>query len=320
MRGAGVRGLSAMPADARDRHHGVAVLRPLLSLPRSVLHAYAQRHGLRWIDDESNDDPRFARNALRHHVLASLDAYFPAYRQGLARSARHAAEAQDLLDELAQVDLETVTVAGTDGGRATLSLSGLRALDARNPRRLVNLLRFWMRERGLHALSNARLDDLLVKLRVASPDRPLHFEHGAHVLRRHRDIVRWEAATAARVASSEYKDAGGIDPVILASLGMLDETDGDGPPSDSLHWSGQPTWPLPDWRGSLAFVPTGAADPLRVSATTLRDAPLVARARQGGERMRLVAGGPSRSLKNLFQQAGVPAWRRDVPLISAAGI
>ncbi|MGA7813650.1 tRNA lysidine(34) synthetase TilS, partial [Caballeronia sp.] len=35
----------------------------------------------------------------------------------------------------------------------------------------------------------------------------------------------------------------------------------------------------------------------------------------GGERLRLSADTPSRSLKNLFQERGVPGWKRDVPLI-----
>ena len=41
---------------------------------------------------------------------------------------------------------------------------------------------------------------------------------------------------------------------------------------------------------------------------------LSARKRIGGERLSLGTGRPSRSLKHLFQEAGVPAWQRDVPL------
>jgi tRNA(Ile)-lysidine synthase len=315
MRGAGVRGLSAMPALARDRHHGLPVLRPLLSLPRTALLAYAKQRELEWIDDESNADPRFARNALRHQVLNALETHFPAYRAGLARSARHAAEAQELLDELAFLDLQAV-VCDESTANDALSLSALRTLDARNPRRVVNLLRFWIRDRGLHALSSARLDDLLIKLRLASHERPLHFEHDGHVLRRHRDIVRWESAIVAHVSLPEYEAAPGEhDPVVLASLGLLDDGDGRAQVSASLQWSGETVWTLPAWHGSLIFAPTGVEDPLRVPADLLRKTLLVARARQGGERLRLVTGGPSRSLKNLFQQASVPSWRRDVPLI-----
>ncbi|KAB0652677.1 tRNA lysidine(34) synthetase TilS, partial [Burkholderia diffusa] len=49
----------------------------------------------------------------------------------------------------------------------------------------------------------------------------------------------------------------------------------------------------------------------------LRSAALTARARAGGERLRTSPGGPGRTLKNLFQERGVPAWQRDVPLLFA---
>jgi tRNA(Ile)-lysidine synthase len=330
LRGAGLRGLSAMPAETRDRHAGLRLLRPLLSLPRRVLLAYAQRHELQWIDDESNDDPRFARNALRHRVLPSLAEYFPAYREGLARSAHHAAEAQGLLDEVAALDLQAVVVRGTDAnadkGQRALSLAALRALDSKSPPRAVNLLRYWMRGEGLHAMSTARLENLLDKLRRLTGERTLNFMHAAHVLRHYRDVLSWEPATRARdealavapmapgpMSTSVPLSVSLWAPRSTWGADMLDDTNRRAPVS--LDWSGEEVWHLPAWRGSLVFVPTQADDPQRVATTLLRSAPLVARAREGGERLRRVAGGSSRSLKNIFQQAGVPAWRRDVPLI-----
>jgi tRNA(Ile)-lysidine synthase len=394
LRGAGLRGLSAMPAETRDRHAGLRLLRPLLSLPRSALLAYAQRHGLQWIDDESNDDPRFARNALRHRVLPSLGEYFPAYREGLARSARHAAQAQGLLDEVAVLDLQAVVVRGADanegesrdagealnegkdpdedrslgvgedpheeGAPRALSLAALRALDSKSPPRAVNLLRYWMRGEGLHAMSTARLENLLDKLRRLAGDRSLNFMHATHVLRHYRGVLSWELAAPAghvvpEVAPAVQISTSPLAPAPTAVLtrtqapapawaldatstpestsstpsiplsvslwgprsawgaDMLDDTTRRAPVS--LDWSGEEVWYLAAWRGSLVFAPTQADDPQRVAATLLRSAPLVARARAGGERLRRVAGGSSRSLKNIFQQAGVPAWRRDVPLI-----
>jgi tRNA(Ile)-lysidine synthase len=44
------------------------------------------------------------------------------------------------------------------------------------------------------------------------------------------------------------------------------------------------------------------------------------RRRAGGERMRLRTGGPSRSLKNLLQEAGVPPWLRgELPMLWVDG-
>ena len=60
LRGAGPRGLSAMPAIRRGTP---ALLRPLLSLPRETLAACATARGLGWVEDESNSDTRHRRKS-----------------------------------------------------------------------------------------------------------------------------------------------------------------------------------------------------------------------------------------------------------------
>ena len=112
LRGAGVRGAAAMPvvrdqaSEISDQASGVGrqekravIVRPLLDIPRAALVAYAKKHRLAWIEDESNAEVAFARNYLRHAVLPVIEQRFPAYRQTLARSAQHFAEADALLDE-----------------------------------------------------------------------------------------------------------------------------------------------------------------------------------------------------------------------------
>jgi tRNA(Ile)-lysidine synthase len=75
LRGAGVRGLAAMPAQ-RPLADGYLV-RPLLDVSRAELEAYAREHQLTWIEDPSNADPRFSRNYLRHHVFPRLTERWP---------------------------------------------------------------------------------------------------------------------------------------------------------------------------------------------------------------------------------------------------
>jgi tRNA(Ile)-lysidine synthase len=70
LRGGGVAALSAMPKVAR--RDGVTWARRGSATPREAIEAYARRHRLRWIDDDSNDDDRFARNRLRRHVWPAL--------------------------------------------------------------------------------------------------------------------------------------------------------------------------------------------------------------------------------------------------------
>jgi tRNA(Ile)-lysidine synthase len=141
LRGAGARGLAAMPA-SRPLGAGQLV-RPLLEVSRAELDAYARANRLDWVEDPSNQDERFSRNFLRRQVLPLLTQRWPQAVASMARSAAHLSEAQALLDELAQVDL-----AGLDApSRFTwltlpsLPLAPLLALSAARQR---NLLRYWL--------------------------------------------------------------------------------------------------------------------------------------------------------------------------------
>lgn len=141
LRGAGVRGLAAMPAE-RPLGQG-RLLRPLLAVPRSELQAYADAMGLRWIDDPSNQCDDHARNYLRRQVLPTLTRRWPQAAASMARTAAHMAEAQALLDELAQTDL---AAARTPSPFAWLQLPslGLAALRTLSPARQRNALRYWL--------------------------------------------------------------------------------------------------------------------------------------------------------------------------------
>ncbi|WP_085697337.1 tRNA lysidine(34) synthetase TilS [Pseudomonas sp. B26(2017)] len=110
LRGAGVRGLSGMPA-TRALGQG-SLVRPLLDVTRSELQAYAQDHGLLWVEDPSNQDRQFSRNYLRHQVIPLLAGRWPQAHASMARSAAHLREAQGLLDELAQIDLAQASMPG----------------------------------------------------------------------------------------------------------------------------------------------------------------------------------------------------------------
>jgi tRNA(Ile)-lysidine synthase len=284
LRGAGLAGLAAM-APERAVAGGVPRVRPLLQLLRAQLEQYASTCGVGWIDDESNADTRYMRNALRHDVMPALSAHFPGFRDTLARTAAHAASAQRLLDDLARIDLERIAT-GVDG--KSLAHERLVALD---DDRALNAMRYWMRLLGLPAASTARLVDALRQLReIAGADHALRVDHAGWQLRCYRGEIVWEKARefqAPRVA----RDAA------------------------ELHWHGEEVWRLPAWRGTFVFARTDASDPDAVPEALLSREPLVARERSGGERVRDAAAGMSRTLKHLFQTQGVPAWERDVPLL-----
>jgi len=141
LRGAGVRGLSAMP---RQRPLGKGhLLRPLLDVSRAELETYAAQHRLSWIEDPSNQDRQFSRNYLRHQVLPALTLRWPQAMATMARSAAHLSEAQALLDELAQIDLHQARTAGEFDwlGLPSLELAPLERLSAARQR---NALSHWL--------------------------------------------------------------------------------------------------------------------------------------------------------------------------------
>ncbi|MED7670471.1 tRNA lysidine(34) synthetase TilS [Pseudomonas moraviensis subsp. stanleyae] len=141
LRGAGVRGLCAMPQQ-RPVGQGTLV-RPLLDVSRAELESYAQAHQLRWIEDPSNQDRQFSRNYLRHQVMPVLTERWPQAQASMARTAAHLREAQGLLDELAQIDLAQAETPHEYAwlGVPSLALAPLAALSEARQR---NALSHWL--------------------------------------------------------------------------------------------------------------------------------------------------------------------------------
>ncbi|HZX26520.1 MAG TPA: tRNA lysidine(34) synthetase TilS [Telluria sp.] len=183
LRGSGPAGMAGM-----ERCHRAAGLlgaadvwlaRPLLDATRAQLEAWATADGLAWVEDESNAETRYTRNALRHGAMPELARVFPGYQQRLARAAAHAQSAQRLLDELADQDLRVGL--GEDGA---LDCAWLRGL---SEDRANNALRRWFHARGLQMPSTAWLAELLAQAVSAREDAQLRVTHPACELRRHRD-------------------------------------------------------------------------------------------------------------------------------------
>lgn len=130
-RGAGLPGLASMAA--QFERHGAMFYRPLLPTPAASLRQWVVARRIPFLDDPSNTDERFTRNRIRARLLPALDQAFPQFRSTFARSARHAAQAQELLLEIAQQDLISVG--------APPAIAALQALS--QPRQ-ANVLRHWL--------------------------------------------------------------------------------------------------------------------------------------------------------------------------------
>jgi tRNA(Ile)-lysidine synthase len=180
LRGAGPKGLAAMAECRRPAGARMAHLRPLLAVPRATLHAAARAAGIAWVEDESNADTAYRRNALRHAVLPALRERFPAAAATLARAAAHQAEAADLLDELARLD----AVGSVAGER--LDCAALAALPRARAR---NLLRHFLAGRGVRMPGVRRLDEALRQVCEARVDARVRIALEGAELRRFRGGV-----------------------------------------------------------------------------------------------------------------------------------
>lgn len=85
LRGAGARGLAALYA--RDD-----IARPLLTVSRAAIAAYAALRGVRFIDDPSNRSRAHLRNRVRLDLLPALEGARPGFGASLLELARRAAD------------------------------------------------------------------------------------------------------------------------------------------------------------------------------------------------------------------------------------
>jgi tRNA(Ile)-lysidine synthase len=184
LRGAGVAGLAGMPREVeRD---GLCWARPWLGQAREAIEAYVRRHRIQHVDDESNDDARYARNRLRLQVWPALTAAFPHAEGALADSAAWAAEATHCLDDLACQDIESLRRG--DG----LQIQGL--LDLAVHRR-ANVLRHWLKT-VVGLVAPASLIERLHE-ELAQGGRPKTWPIGSGELRSHRGVLRHVCTAAA---------------------------------------------------------------------------------------------------------------------------
>ena len=177
IRGSGPMGIAGIGAIRRFGPGWLA--RPLLETGRDDMLEYAKQEGLQWLEDPSNVDRRFDRNFLRHDIVPRLKSRWTDISARLQRSAGHAAEASQLLANLAEIDLLAL------GGQPDrLPIDGLLDLSAARQR---NLLRYALRNLGLSTPTAMQLSRVINEVIPARRDaQPLVSWPGAAV-RRYRN-------------------------------------------------------------------------------------------------------------------------------------
>ncbi|MDL1863385.1 tRNA(Ile)-lysidine synthetase, partial [Betaproteobacteria bacterium PRO7] len=143
--------------------------------------------------------------------------------------------------------------------------------------------REWLAAAGLEAPSRARLGEIVDQALTARGDARLLIRIADQEVRRHRGLLLLRRATAAPRRHVP------------------------------IRWQGEREIVLPEWGGVLRFEPTSEEG---FDVDWLRAAPLEVRGRGGGERFKPHPTRPSKTLKRLFQDAGVAEFERaSLPLV-----
>ncbi len=179
-RGAGLAGMAGMPASIE--RHGVRFVRPWLAQSGLALRQALREAGIPWVEDPTNASDAYTRNRIRHRVLPVLEQALPGSRDTLVRTARHAAQAMQLLAELAQIDAEQVGLPPR--------IDALRRLSSQ---RQANVLRHWLALQGTQAQA-AQLDELLRQVQACrTRGHRIRLRVGAGHVTRQGDCLAWDS-------------------------------------------------------------------------------------------------------------------------------
>ena len=154
LRGGNPRGLAAMPV-LRKLNNDIQLWRPLLNITREQLEKIAIEESWIWIEDDSNTDTRFRRNFLRHNVMPILSKEYPDYRNQFMRASQHAADAADILSEIAAADLKILLI-----DDRTINIDILTTLSAARQR---NAIVTWLSKFNI-STNPKKIDDILTQL------------------------------------------------------------------------------------------------------------------------------------------------------------
>jgi tRNA(Ile)-lysidine synthase len=279
--GTGVRGLAGIPP-VRGR-----IIRPLIEARHRDAVASLEAARLPWIEDPSNEDPKFFRNRVRHELLPLLgSAYDPQVVTRLTAVARAARRSVDALEHMAARELERL--ADRSGAAFTLSRTALAALPAAVAAEVLRNAAAGLGSRApLRAWGHRGLRRVL-----ASPALRRPFRLGGVLVEVSGDRVRVGAAPLPWLVTRPLEVPGRVE---LPEIGRALEA---------------------------SIVPAAAyelpRDPDRAAFDADRLPPrLLVRARRRGDRLSAFGGG-ERRLKSLLIDAKIPRWERGrVPVVEA---
>ena len=192
LRGSGVAGLAGM-SGARELKHGstaITLWRPLIAQNKAELEAYAKTNKLKWVEDPSNQNTQYRRNAIRKDIIPRLEKIQPDAIANLARSANVLGQSQTLLDRLAKQDGKSIM------DKSGLKISLLMTLAENDLPAANNLVRYWLKMNGLAMPSQERLAAWWRDLTNAKQDAQLEWLHDERKIRLWRGVLQVAANQA----------------------------------------------------------------------------------------------------------------------------
>jgi tRNA(Ile)-lysidine synthase len=151
-----------------------------------MLEKYATEKQLHWIEDDSNVDPRFRRNFLRHDIFPLLKKYWPTVMDNFSRSSRLMAEHEKIISEIAQSDYQIIQKRGREPARDELDIKNLLLL---SPPRQRLVLREWFSHNHLRMPNEKHLKQIQKDVLHAAPDAHPVFRLGTVMIRRERGLL-----------------------------------------------------------------------------------------------------------------------------------
>ncbi len=181
-RGSGLAGLSAMPASwQRD---GLQYHRPFLQVAGADIRLWLSVRGVPFVEDPTNVDEQFTRNRIRARVMPALRTAFPQVLDTFARSALHAAQAQQILDDVAAQDVQW--------GCSAEGLLRIKMLQSLSHARQGNAVRFWLKSRYQTVPSAAQLAELLDQISACTTrGHQIHIKAGTGFVQRSGAVLTW---------------------------------------------------------------------------------------------------------------------------------
>jgi len=268
------------------------MIRPFLHHSKADILAYAKQQNLSWIEDESNLSLKFDRNFIRHQVLPLLIKRWPQAPRQLHRSTQNCRDDQQLLDELAVMDVALCRLQNSPLPMEVmppLSLTDFRAMSFARQR---NLLHFFLRPLLAYPVASEQMNEWLRQVNVATPDAQSKLKLGVLSL-----ILYDEQLHFCRLAEAES-------------------------PQVPLEWCTSSSLFIKQLSCDLRLILLDEKPPDEAETCAFEAGDSVrVHWRKGGERVQLPGEEFSRALKKLFQEKRVAPWLRyAMPLVSVGGV